>query len=283
MANARARVGEAELVALVDAVPGPVDPSWSFPAVPAEAWGGHAPGSLDADGRFHPNLGCFLLRLHGRLVLVDTGIGPGPNAYLKGLTGSLPARLADEGVSFADIGLVVFTHLHIDHVGWAATEAGDPAFPNARYVAPAAELDWWMHRSAGAGAHHLDALHRSIRPLAGRGLIEALPENAAIADGLAYLSTPGHTPGHASVRIDSGGAVGVIAGDIFHCPAQVAMPDWGHRADHDPATARRTRRAFIADAAAGSWLVAAGHFRDGWNFGRIAGPAGERRWVPVAA
>ena len=51
--------------------------------------------------------------------------------------------------------------------------------------------------------------------------------------------TPGHTPGHVSVRIASRGEEAVITGDLMHHPVQIAHPDWAQRADVDPAQARR--------------------------------------------
>jgi glyoxylase-like metal-dependent hydrolase (beta-lactamase superfamily II) len=58
-------------------------------------------------------------------------------------------------------------------------------------------------------------------------------------------STPGHTPGHVSVRISSGGENAVITGDLMHHPIQIAHPDWVVEFDNDPKLAVETRRQFV--------------------------------------
>jgi glyoxylase-like metal-dependent hydrolase (beta-lactamase superfamily II) len=283
--NPSIAVGETEIIALVDAVPDPVDASWSFPDVPARAWTAHAGGSLDEAGRFRPNLACFAVRMPGSTVLIDFGIGPGPNAYLKEIRGRLPERLAAAGLSFGDIGSVVFTHLHMDHVGWATTRDADgvahASCPGARHYVAERELSFWQQAPTSVGAHHREAFEDRIVPLVRDGLIQTVRGKAEFAPGLSLLATPGHTPGHSSVMIRSADHVIVVAGDVFHCPAQVERPDWCHRADHDPAGARASRNRFLAEAAEGGWLIAAGHFRDGWMFGRVARGRDGYRFVPV--
>lgn len=272
-------------MALVDAVPDPVDPAWSFPAVPKADWAGHAEGSLDGAGRFQPNLGCFVVRMPGRTLLVDFGIGPGPNAYLNGLRGTLPERLAAAGLSFADIDTVAFTHLHMDHVGWAAVRdargVARASCPAADHYVAEEELSFWSAAIGSAGAHHRQAFDACVAPLVRDGLIRTVHSEGEFAPGVSFLSTPGHTPGHRSVLVRSNAGVVAIAGDVFHAPAQVAKPDWSHRADLEPDGARRSRERFLAQAADGEWLVAAGHFRNGWMFGRVERRGSGYRFMPI--
>ncbi|MGR3805121.1 MBL fold metallo-hydrolase [Marinibacterium profundimaris] len=261
------------ILPMIDAVPAPVDVSWSFPQVAAADWSGLTCAGLDGEGRFQPSLGCFLLRIDGRAVMVDTGIGPGPNRYLGGLYGSLTVGLEMAGVRPDEIDLVVFTHLHMDHIGWTMGPEG-PFFPKARHVAPAADLAHFEAGAPGMGEHHLIAYETCLKPLVEAGRVEALEDGARIADRIRYLPTPGHTPGHQSVLIDTGRDTIAVAGDVFHCPAQVERPAWSHRADHDAETARASREAFLARAADEDWRIGAGHFRDGLQLGRIARDGG---------
>jgi len=282
MATRSLAIGDTEIIAFADAVPEPVSPSWSFPDVPPEAWPGHAEGSLDEAGCFRPNLGCFVVRSPDRTLLVDMGIGPGPNAYLEGIGGRLPDLLAEAGLGFADISGVIFTHLHMDHVGWATTAGPDGgsrvSCPDVPHYVAARELAWWQDASSAARPHHRMAYDACIAPVLDAGLMRPIDGDQAFLPGVRYLATPGHTPGHSSVVIDTGQESLVITGDVFHCPAQVARPDWSHRADHDRDTARTSRETFIDTAAARRWLLAAGHFRDGWTFGRIAATASGHRF-----
>src|SRR5215510_3075097 len=65
----------------------------------------------------------FLARLDDANVLVDLGVGPpGAGTFLPERQGRLPEELARHGLAPADIDLVVFTHLHVDHVGWAVID-----------------------------------------------------------------------------------------------------------------------------------------------------------------
>lgn len=242
---------------------------------------------LDANGQFSPNLGCFVVRHGDKLVLCDAGIGPGPNAYLGGLHGDLPNQLAALGIGPSDISAVVFTHLHMDHIGWATQPDADgrrvATFPGADYFVAEAELEYWAAGAPGARAHHREAFESIFRPLAALGRIVPVPQDTPIMPGLSLLPTPGHTPGHASIMFTQDDEKLVVAGDIFHCPGQVECPQWGHRADMDPDMARNTRCAFIEQAASERWLVAAGHFRDGLQLGTIEQQGDRHRFSPIEA
>jgi glyoxylase-like metal-dependent hydrolase (beta-lactamase superfamily II) len=77
------------------------------------------------------------------------------------------------------------------------------------------------------------------------GLAE-LVEPARKLTGEVWLEpTPGHTPGHTSVRISSRGENAVITGDMIHHPIQVAHPEWVCEFDTDPVMASDTRKKFV--------------------------------------
>ena len=76
-------------------------------------WSSHQ-ALLGPDGTVESPIGCFVIRTAGQTVLVDAGLGPIGNEWLKG--GELPGALAGAGVDPGDIDVVVCTHLHLDHV-----------------------------------------------------------------------------------------------------------------------------------------------------------------------
>lgn len=268
---------------LIDAVPGPVPVTWSYPDVAEGEWPAVGLAGLDPQGRFQPSLGAFLVETGGALILCDAGIGPGPNAYLGGLEGRLPALIAEAGFTADDVTAVVFTHLHMDHIGWAS-EDGAARFPHAAYFAPTTDVAYFAGGARGMGPHHVEAFEASLRPLLSDCRVTLIEDGGAMLPGLSYRATPGHTPGHQSILIEAGGETLAVCGDVFHAPAQVERPQWSHRADHDPARARNTRRAFMDAAMAGGFTLAAGHFRDGLQFGRIVtGTDGATRWQPLGA
>jgi glyoxylase-like metal-dependent hydrolase (beta-lactamase superfamily II) len=81
-----------------------------------------------------------------------------------------------------------------------------------------------------------------------------------VSDELWLEPTPGHTPGHVSVRLRGGDGEAVITGDLMHCPVQVAEPGWGSHFDSDVEHARKTRRAFCERYADGPVRVLGTHF-----------------------
>jgi glyoxylase-like metal-dependent hydrolase (beta-lactamase superfamily II) len=232
-----------------------------------------------ADGLFHTRFGTFVLRHAGRTVLVDAGMGPGPVAYFPGLAGTLPERLARIGVAPGEIDTVVFTHLHIDHVGWACDAQGRPTFPAARYLVAEQEWRHWSENGERAGrAHHVEAIRRHVRPLAQAGRLVPVASETEIIPGAWLRAAAGHSPGHHVLEIDCAGRKLLLAGDLWHCAAQIGEPAWCHRADMDPEAAMATRRRIAAWVAAEGAVLGAGHLPLDIAFGEIAG--GD--YVPLA-
>lgn len=141
-------IGAIAVDALVDGVlTFPLDRM--FPAPQAALF---APfGGVSSEGLLESPMTTYVIRAAGRLILVDTGIGPDISPLARfGYTGSagrLPAALAAGGIAPESVDDVVFTHLHTDHIGWNTVSAGDafvPMFPKARYVV--ARADWENRR-----------------------------------------------------------------------------------------------------------------------------------------
>jgi glyoxylase-like metal-dependent hydrolase (beta-lactamase superfamily II) len=143
----RIKVGSMEILAIQDlgvAFP----PGGIFPSVPAEAWAPYRPvypSAFDGDN-LNLNIGSFVISGAGQTILVDTGLGPKTNPEMPG---QLVANLKAEGISVDDIGTVIFTHLHLDHVGWNFQD-GKATFPRARYVVQQVEWDFFSTQSEDA-------------------------------------------------------------------------------------------------------------------------------------
>jgi glyoxylase-like metal-dependent hydrolase (beta-lactamase superfamily II) len=119
----------------------------------------------------------------------------------------------------------------------------------------------------------------SVRPILEAGLAELVATDHRITPEVWLEPTPGHTPGHVSVRISSQGAEAVITGDLMHHPVQCAEPRWASRFDVDPDAARATRRAFLERHAGRPILVLGTHFATPTG-GRIVGANGAFRFEP---
>jgi YD repeat-containing protein len=272
----RTTIGAAELYALSDGEHA-LNTAWHYPDVPGERWaeypvppGAHA-GKL--------NFGCFLVRAGGRTVLIDTGWGPSaaPPGGLDAPAGLL-AELASIGVAVEDIDTVVFTHLHPDHIGWNLDySSGEPTprFSNARYLMP--RLDW-EHYSGRDEIH--PSIPRQALALRGCDALELYDGQAQVCPVLHGLPTPGHTPGHTSFVLESGGESCFVLGDLAHHPAALHETGWVQRFDWDPAQARRTREHTLDRLEAAGTLVAAGHLPIP-NVGYLVRDGGVRTFRPL--
>ena len=154
------------------------------------------------------------------------------------------------------IDLVVCTHLHVDHVGWNTRLVDGrwvPTFPNARYLFGRTEYEHWC---AEGDDDQQQTLFDSVQPVMDAGLAELVESTHSLTTSVELDPTPGHTPGHHSVRLTSGADRAVITGDVLHHAGQVAMPELSTVADTDAEAARVTRRSFLADCAeTGSLMI----------------------------
>jgi len=207
----------------------------------------------------------------GRRLIVDTCLGNDKEnrriPTWNKLQTSFLADLAAAGYARETIDTVVCTHLHVDHVGWNTMLVDGrwvPTFPNARYLMGRVEHAHWT------GQNERDditaVLADSVTPVWDAGLVDLVETDHRICDEVHLVPTPGHTPGHVSVRIASQGEAALITGDFMHHPCQMARPEWSSTADSDPAEARRTREAMLTGLAGTPTLVIGTHFA-----GRTAG------------
>lgn len=265
----------ATLFALTDAAPAPAASNYAFPEADFAAHP-ELTARWFPDDTFRTRFGVFaLLCRDGRIVMVDAGLGPGPDPYFNGLGGRLPEEFEAAGLDPNAVSLVVFSHFHLDHVGWALDETGAPRFSHARYLAPAAEIAHWQAQGEEAALpHHVAAYRRSIAPIIESRRLEAAEAGLPIFSSgkitASLLPAPGHTAGHHAILIEGAGRPVLIAGDSWHNPAQIAIPGWCHRADRDQGLARQSRSALAERAAKTAAIVAAGHFIESEAFGRIA-------------
>ena len=247
---------------------GPTPPTWLLPDVTPEALEGHhewlAPHFLDAKGRFLMSIHTFVLRTPDVTVLVDTCVGNdkdrGGRAPFHMMHTSFLEDLGAAGVAPESVDVVICTHLHVDHVGWnTRLENGRwvPTFPRARHLFARAEWDHW---STEISEDSMRILADSVQPVLDAGLADLVDVTHRISDEIWLEPTPGHTPGHVSVRLRSRDADAVITGDLMHHPVQMAEPDWCSGFDSDLPQARATRRAFCQRYADGPVRVLGTHF-----------------------
>jgi len=216
--------------------------SFSLPEIPSAEAAAFlsAHGLPAAGGPIATNVS--LVASGSELVLVDAGSG----ANFQPSAGKLAENLEAAGVEPDKITKVVFTHAHADHL-WGAIDDFDDSerFPNASYVISAQEWDFWV--DPGTPARVPDWLKgmalasaRILKRLEGK--LERRNAGEGVAAGLTFVDTAGHTPGHMSVMVESGGERLLIGADaLSHPAASFARPDWRWGSDYDSDRAVATR------------------------------------------
>ncbi|SIQ09584.1 MBL fold metallo-hydrolase [Micromonospora avicenniae] len=212
----------------------------AFPAATEAHWRAADrldPGAATGDGRWWLRFRAFAVRVgDGPVTLVDAGIGPAdsPAASWAPVPGRLPEELAAAGIDPADVGTVVLTHLHTDHVGWAG-----PLFPNADHVIQRAEVD-------ALELFHPELPARLLTPLRATGRLRVVDGETSLTPGVRLLHTPGHTPGHQSVLIEADDDRLLVTGDLLVHAVQLVDPDLAYAHEENPDAARRSRADLLA-------------------------------------
>lgn len=221
------------------------------------------PHFVGEDGTMKLSVHALLVRAPGINMVVDTCFGNDkPRALLgrKPLQTAFLDTLASTGCAAEAVDTVVCTHLHVDHVGWNTRLEGDrwvPTFPNARYLMGRQEYEHWSNED---DPENQAILSDSVQPIFDHGLATLVEMDHRISPELRLIPTPGHTPGHVSVMIESEGERALITGDVLHHPCQFGRPEWSPVFDSDPDAGARTRRSVMDDVADAPVLVIGTHF-----------------------
>lgn len=222
-----------------------------------------APHFVSAEWEAVASIQTFIVESKGKRIVVDTCIGNDKNLRRRSwsnLKGPFIEDLAAAGFRRHEVDVVLCTHLHMDHVGWNTMQKDGkwvPTFPNARYLFGRIE---WEHWNQARENWVRTVIEESIQPVVDAALHTLVETNYRITDEIWLEPTPGHTPGHVSVRIASQGEEAVITGDLMHHPCQIARPDWNSIADVDPQQASKTRLDFVTRYSQRPDLVIGTHF-----------------------
>ena len=217
------------------------------------------------EGRLKMTVHSLIVETPSRRIVVDTCIGndkegrgvPTWNHLKKPFLEDMTAA----GYPPDSIDTVLCTHLHVDHVGWNTKLAGGrwiPTFGNAHYVFGETEYEYWSAHSDTP--EHAAVFNDSVKPIMDAGRADLVASDHQLCEEITLIPTPGHSPGHMSVHITSGGHQGLLTGDVAHHPCQMAHLDWSSTADFDPKQSAVTRRELFARFADTPTLVIGGHF-----------------------
>jgi len=234
-----------------------------FGVVPKPLW----ERRIAADDRNRIQLGMrtLLVEHSSGLVLIDTGAGNKEDQKFKLIYGienegaagrtSLEDGLLQIGARPEDVSIVINTHLHFDHAGGNTyrdeSDAIKPTFPKARYFVKRGEYDYATHPNERTSASYFE---RNFMPIVAGGKFEFVSREREIVKGIRVVPTPGHTPFHQSVLIESAGERAFFLGDM--CPTSAHLPlPWIMGYDVEPLVTLETKRRIFRQAEDEDWLV----------------------------
>lgn len=234
-----------------------------FGVVPKPLWEKRI--ASDERNRIQLGMRCLLIEHPSGLVLIDTGAGNKENAKFKDIYGlenegaggwtMLEDGLKEIGVSPSDIAIVINTHLHFDHAGGntRTTPGGvvELSFPNATYIVRRGEYDYARHPNERTAASYFD---RNYTPLEAAGKLELVTREKQIVKGIRVVPTPGHTPFHQSILIESASERAFYLGDLIPTHAHLPLP-WIMGYDVEPLVTLETKRSILKQAVEEQWLL----------------------------
>jgi glyoxylase-like metal-dependent hydrolase (beta-lactamase superfamily II) len=207
----------------------------------------------------------IVINTGAKLIVMDTGTGEANFERSKGVGGQFHRNLKASGYDRSQVDMVIISHFHGDHINGLLMPDGSPSFPNAEILVPAVEMKYFMDdgemnkqtsdRMKGVfkGARTVfDALKRKVTQYdAGK----------EIAPGITSVATAGHTPGHTSYVVASGGKTVYVQADVTNHPALFARnPGWHAFFDQDPNMAETSRRKVYDMLVADKMMVQGFHY-----------------------
>jgi glyoxylase-like metal-dependent hydrolase (beta-lactamase superfamily II) len=173
-----------------------------------------------------------------KLALFETGMS---SVKRNDAMGRLVAGLKQAGIDPADIDAVIPTHGHIDHIGGIMAADGSRNFPNAQIHISQADLEYWTDdkRMGTPAEGSMLAAKKNLLP--NRDRIVFYKDGQEVIPGVQAMHTPGHTVGHTSFVVTSGGQSLFVVGDLMHHVILVEKPRMEVAFDTDPKQGVETR------------------------------------------
>jgi glyoxylase-like metal-dependent hydrolase (beta-lactamase superfamily II) len=198
---------------------------------------------------FSNNFTPAVINTGSKLIVIDTGTGEANFNNSKGSAGQFLTNLAAAGIDAKAVDTVIITHFHGDHINGLLKADNSLSYPNAEILVPAAEQKYWMDDGelSKQTSDRMKGAFGNVRRVMGNAEIakrvRAYDAGKEVVPGITALATYGHSPGHTSQIVSSGGKSLLVQGDVTHVPYLFARnPGWHLMFDQDPQMAEATRR-----------------------------------------
>ena len=115
--------------------------------------------------------GPLVINSGGKLVVLDTGNGPGAFASSKGAIGQFATNMVAAGFDPKAVDMVVISHFHGDHINGLFNAEGTLGVPNAEVLVPSVEWKYFMddgEMSQATGGAHAERVQERPPRLRGR-------------------------------------------------------------------------------------------------------------------
>lgn len=227
--------------------------------------------------KFHINVA--LVKTGSDYVLIDAGSG----GTWEPTAGKLADSLEAAGIKPEEIGRIVLTHAHPDHIWGLVDELDDSLrFPRAEYAVTAREIDFWTMGEAQRLTGPVEGIAAGARRVFGRiaARTTRIKPGDEAAPGIVAIDTAGHTPGHISLLVTSGTAKLLVTADaVQNTHVAFSHPEWQPRMDMDGERAAQSRRRLLDMAATDKLRVLSYHIPFP-GLGRVQRVGSAFSWVP---
>jgi glyoxylase-like metal-dependent hydrolase (beta-lactamase superfamily II) len=173
-----------------------------------------------------------------KLALFETGMS---SVKRTEAMGQLTANLKKSGIDPNDIDAVIPTHAHIDHVGGIMAADGSRNFPNAQIYIAQSDFEFWTDDKRLGTPGEGSGLTAKKNLLPNRDRLVFYKDGQDVIPGVQAMLTPGHTVGHTSFVINSGGKSLFLVGDLMHHVILIEKPRMEVAFDTDPKQGVETR------------------------------------------